>query len=76
MVQQAIKKAVTILPGGRIELQAPELKAGMLAEVVILLPGNAGKGRSLSSIIGQGKGAYSTPEEADKFIRKERDEWE
>ena len=31
---------------------------------------------SLKSIIGTGKGCFSTPEEADKFIREERDRWQ
>ena len=75
MLQQAIKKEVTILPGGRIELQAPELKPGMHAEVVILLSENTQKLNSLSSIIGKGKGGYATPEEADGYIRRERDAW-
>lgn len=75
MLQQAIKKEVTILPGGRIELQSPELKPGMHAEVVILLSENNHKLSPLSSIIGKGKGGYATPEEADEFIRKERDTW-
>ena len=31
---------------------------------------------SLKSIIGTGKGCFSTPEEADKFICEERDRWQ
>lgn len=30
---------------------------------------------SLSSILGRGQGSFSTPEEADAFIRAERDAW-
>jgi hypothetical protein len=32
--------------------------------------------RRLVDFIGAGKGIYKTPEEADAFIRKLRDEWE
>jgi len=31
---------------------------------------------SLKSIIGTGKGCFSTPEEADNFISQERDKWQ
>ena len=31
---------------------------------------------SLSSLIGQAQGIYTTPEEADQFIRQERDSWD
>jgi hypothetical protein len=30
----------------------------------------------LVSIIGTGKGSFATPEEADRFIREERDAWD
>ncbi|MCG9890258.1 MAG: hypothetical protein MH252_04210 [Thermosynechococcaceae cyanobacterium MS004] len=30
----------------------------------------------LVSIIGTGKGSFATPEEADRFIREERDTWD
>ncbi len=32
--------------------------------------------RPLTSIIGTAKGSFATPEEADQFIRQERDAWE
>ena len=73
---QAIKKEVTVLPGGRIELQSSELKAGMQAEVIVFLPATPPGRYPLSSLIGKGKGAYDSPEQADEYIRKERDEWE
>lgn len=28
------------------------------------------------ALIGSGKGAFATPEEADQFLREERDAWE
>ncbi|MBO1349988.1 MAG: hypothetical protein EBE86_022585 [Hormoscilla sp. GUM202] len=33
------------------------------------------KPKSLRAIIGTGKGCFKTPQEADEFIRKERDKW-
>lgn len=32
--------------------------------------------RPLTSIIGTAKGSFATPEEADQFIRQERDAWD
>ena len=33
------------------------------------------KPKYLRAIIGTGKGCFKTPQEADEFIRKERDKW-
>ena len=73
----AIRQRVTVQPGGVIEVRSPELTAGARAEVIILLeePQEPPR-RSLRSIIGSGKGCFATPEEADAFLRQERDSWE
>lgn len=71
---QAIKKEVTIQPGGRIEITSPELKPGMRAEVVVMI--TEYKFNRLTSFIGKGKGGFASPNEADAFIRRERDTWE
>lgn len=43
----------------------------------IIKKGTKGKAKlNLSSYIGAGKGLFSSPEEADDFIRKERDLWD
>ena len=74
----AVKQIVTIQPGGRIELCAPEFTPGARAEVIVLLEGNSPgeKRRPLSSFVGAGKGSFRTAEEVDEFIRRERDAWE
>ncbi len=71
---QAIRQRVTIQPGGRVEIIAPELTAGNEAEVIILEE-QAPPARRLADLIGSGKGAFSSPQEADNFIRRERDAW-
>jgi Protein of unknown function (DUF2281) len=38
-------------------------------------PAAAAGRRSLAAMIGQGKGAFASPEEVDQFIRAERDQW-
>lgn len=72
----AIKKEVTVNIGGRIEIQAPELEPGSKAEVIIMIHEKMGKGSTLGSIIGRGKGCFATPAEVDTFLRNERDSWD
>jgi hypothetical protein len=71
---QAIRRRVTVQPGGRIEIVAPELTPGSQAEVIVLEE-RALRRRPLAELIGQGKGAHANPEEADAFLRQERDAW-
>jgi len=73
----AIKQHVIVQADGVIEVHAPELKAGMHTEVIILeAPGLALAERSLGSFIGTGHGSFATAEQADAFLRAERDAWE
>ncbi len=73
----AIKQEMLIQKNGVIEIRSPELKPGMYAEIVILLK-HTGQSETnpLSSMIGKGRGAFENPEDADNFIRNERDKWE
>ncbi len=73
---QAIRKEVTILQGGRVEFSSPELKPGVRAEVIVVIPDSQSVGRKLTSFIGKGKGAFEKSSDVDEFIRKERDKWE
>jgi hypothetical protein len=74
----AIRQHVKVQAGGLIEIRSPELSAGSDAEVIILvekgeaMPSSSG----LSQFIGAAKGIYASAEEADQFIRSERDSWE
>ncbi len=71
----AIKQQVIVQPDGRIELHAPELKPGTLAEVIILETTEPLMPRSLVSLIGTGQGSFPTPADADAFLRGEREIW-
>jgi hypothetical protein len=73
---QAVRQEVIVQPGGRIEILAPELTPGRRAEVIVLEEAPARARPPLRSFHGTGKGCYATPEEADAFIRQERDAWE
>lgn len=72
----AIRQKITVQAGGRIELCAPELAEGTRAEVIVIEEPAPQTLRSLSELIGQGKGAYASPEAADAFLRGERDAWD
>ena len=72
----AARKKVVVQKGGHIELDVPELAEGSTAEVIIFREDTSDpKGRSLRIIIGKGAGDFTTPEEADDFLRSERDSW-
>jgi hypothetical protein len=73
---QAIRQEVIVQPGGRIEFVAPELTPGARAEVIVLEEAPESRKRPFRSFHGTGKGCYATPEEADAFIRRERDRWD
>lgn len=77
----AIKQTVTVGPGGLVQLRSPLLQVGTQAEVIVLVASSKEvtappADQSLASFIGVGKGGFSSVEEADKFIRSERDEWD
>ncbi|MBM4035889.1 MAG: hypothetical protein FJ291_29470 [Planctomycetes bacterium] len=71
----AIRQNVVVQPGGRIEIVSSELTPGASAEVIVIEDAPRAKKRPLKSFLGAGKGCYATPEEADAFIRRERDAW-
>ena len=75
---RAHRHQVIVQKGGKVEVRSPDLKPGTLAEVIILEPSSlapeAGPapGR-LAALIGSCKGMFSSPDEADAFLEKERD---
>jgi hypothetical protein len=71
---QALRQRVTIQPGGRIAIQSDRLTAGQSAEVIVLIEDAAPEASNVS-LFGSGRGAFATPEEADEFLRRERDRW-
>ncbi len=77
---KTIKEIVTVKAGkksgGRIEIISDELKAGQIAEVIIMVQTPENPKKSLMEFFGAGKGCFENPEESDEFIRKERDTWE
>ena len=75
----ALQVETRVLPGHRIEVQAPELVEGQAATVVIVLHEATGKPkRKLSEVLKDYPGGrlFRTADEVDAYIRAERDSWE
>ncbi len=75
-MQQAFKQMVTIQPGGVVRIQSLELTPGRMAEVIVIPEEQLPQPLSLSQFIGSAPGCYPTPDDADAFLRHERDSWE
>jgi hypothetical protein len=69
----------TVLPGGRIEVSAPELVEGQQATVFVVLEEKVQEPkRTLSEILRDYPGGqlFKTAADVDAYIRAERDSWD
>ncbi len=70
----------TILPGHRLEMSAPELPEGAKVEVIVVLPEQPVPARrsmlEFLATLPPGPLLFKTPEEANQYLREERDSWE
>jgi hypothetical protein len=73
---RAIKEYVVVKAGDLIEIRRPELPTGTAAEVIVMVDDGLSASPSLSSLLGRASSGYASGEEADAFIRRERDAWE
>jgi hypothetical protein len=68
-----------VLPGGRIEIFAPELPVGqeVSVSVQVCTQDQESGGHSALDVIEEGPGGlmFRTPEEVDAYIREERAAW-
>ena len=67
-----------VLPGGRIELQSPELIEGQIVTVrIVLKDDDQSVKKSFLEILGDYKGGqlFKSVEEVDQYIKEERDSW-
>lgn len=71
----AIRQKVTVRAGGRIEICVPGLAEGAHAEVIVIEDPEFHSLPRLTELIGQGRGAFASPEDVDAFLRREREEW-
>ena len=76
-MEQVIRRRVVVQPGGCIELRSDELPEGVEAEVIIIVRTEDESPRAdYGSMFGSGRGGFATAEEADVFLRRERDSWD
>lgn len=77
VMQRVIEQQVTVLPGGKIELICPDLKAGETVEVVVLHEPAVPR-RSAWEIINDGprERLFETAKEVDDYIAEERASWD
>jgi hypothetical protein len=73
-----LRQKTVVQPNGTVMIQSSELPLGATVEVIVLVDPQPLEPLELplTSLIGTGQGSFSTPEEADQFIRRERDLWE
>ena len=78
-MQSALHITTKVLPGNKIEINAPELPEGTSVEVFLVVPTPPNPPRrSALEIIDSLKGhrLFETAEEADRYLQEERDSWE
>jgi len=75
----ALRVETTVLPGHRLEISDQQLPEGATVEVIVVLPEKPAFARQsmleFLKILPPGQLLFKTPEEADRFIREERDAW-
>ena len=78
-MQKALHIQAQVLPGKKIELKAPEISVGEIVDVFVIVPDPPKpKRRSVMEIINSlpGQRIFKTPEEADRYLKEERDSWD
>ena len=77
-IEIAIK--TTVLPGGKIEISAPQLVAGQQAIVLVKVEDEQPEKLTITERLARanyhGGALFKTAEEVDAYIREERDSWE
>jgi hypothetical protein len=74
-----VRVKTVVLPGGRIEINTPELIPGRQVTVVVTVEDNeAVEQRHVIDILRAlpGHQLFQTAEEVDAYLREERDSWE
>lgn len=70
----------TVLPGCRVEIVSPELAEGVTVDVTIQIPdGEPRKRLTMQEILATlppGPRLFATPDDADRFLKEERDSWD
>lgn len=78
-MQSALRITTIVGPGGKIEIESPDLHSGETVEVIILGPETPGtKRKSALDILAKAPGhqLFKSAEEVDAYIKEERDSWD
>jgi len=72
----AIKENVEVLPGGIIQLHVADMKPHTNISVSAVIEYCDSHQSRLKDMIGSGRGSFKDADDADQFIRAERDSWD
>jgi hypothetical protein len=79
-MQTTIQVETTVLAGHRLEVTDPQLPEGAKVQVTVVLPEQpATPRRSMLEFLATlppGPLLFKTPEDANRYLREERDSWE
>lgn len=79
-MQSVLRTKVTVLPGNRLEISAPELRQGETVEVIVLLPQVVASGTQSAAdfleSLPPGPRSYSRWEEFERRFQEERNSWD
>ena len=77
---ERLRQEVIVDADGRIVIHVPQLRPGTRAEVIVTEraaeAGDQARPIRLSSLVGCCRGMFASPDEADDFLRRERDAWD
>ncbi len=78
MLLDTIREKTIVKPGGLVEIRSGKLPTGVTVEVTIVVERDNKESarRSLVDFIGSAQGCFLSSQEADEFIRGERDSWD
>ena len=76
-MKKALHIRTTVLPGGKIEVDSPELEAGQTVDVVVTRSSSTER-RSVVDILAEAPGhrLFKTGKEVDDYIKEERASWD
>ena len=72
---RAIRQKVRVKPGGIVEVKSPDLVPGSTVDVLVTEE-TPKEVVCLASLFGSAKGGFRSPEEADAYLRAEREAWD
>jgi hypothetical protein len=79
-MESALRVQATVLPGHRIEINAPELPEGSKVDVIVLLPDQSAPPRrtilDFLNSLPAGPRSYPSWEEFERRFQEEREAWD